>query len=141
MRPRTTHDERGSITIFYLLAALGMALIVGLAVDLGAMVYTKQRAADIATQAARVAGESVQAAPAMHGSTVTVDAARGREAALAYIASAGMTGTVTVDATTIDVVTQTSYTPAILGAFGFASRTFTASASARLVRAVDGTEQ
>jgi Flp pilus assembly protein TadG len=134
-------DERGSITVFYLIAALGMAAIIGLAIDLGGMVYAKQHVLDVATQAARAGGEAVVAAPAMRGLPVSIDAGTGRQAALAYLAGAGMTGTVTLTATTIEVTATTAWQPVILGQFGFAGHDFTGTASARLVRAVNGTER
>jgi len=139
-RPRRERDERGSITVFYLLAAVGMALVVGLALDLGSSVYAKQRAYDVATQAARAGGQAVVAEPAMLGEAISVDPTRGQAAAMAYITSAGLTGTVTVSTTTIDVTTTNSWTPVVLGQFGFGTQAFVGRASARLVRSVNGVE-
>lgn len=135
------HDERGSITVFYLVAAVGMAMVIGLGIDLGGMVYAKQRVVDVATQAARAGGQAILAAPAMHGEGGVIDPAAGRAAALAYLAGAGMTGQATVTGTTIDVSATTSWQPLILGQFGFAGHEFTGTGSARPVRAVNGTER
>ena len=141
MRKHRQRDERGSITVFYLLAAVGMAVIVGLGIDLGGMVYAKQHAYDVAAQAARVGGEAVRTDQVMAGQPMVLDASQGIAAAEAYLAAAGMTGTASVGATTIEVTTRYEWTPVILGQFGIGAHEFTGIASARLVRAVDGTER
>ena len=52
-------------------SAFVMMVLVGLAVDLGGQVHAKQRAHDIAAEAARTGGEQVQAAPAIEGRYVS----------------------------------------------------------------------
>ena len=73
-----------------------MMMLVGLAVDLGGQVHAKQRAHDVAAQAARAGGQQVQAAPAIEGHYLAVDTAAAREAAEEYLAAADVSGTVTV---------------------------------------------
>ena len=74
---RRTRDERGSISIWLAVSSFVMMILVGLAVDLGGQVHAKQRAHDIAAEAARTGGEQVQAAPAIKGEYVAVDAVAG----------------------------------------------------------------
>jgi len=135
-------DERGSISIWMVTASFVMMMLVGLAVDLGGQVHAKQRAHNIAAEAARTGGEQVQAAPAIEGRFVSVDAAAARTAAEQYLAAAGVTGTVTVtggDTITVDVTD--TYSPKFLGFIGIDDLTVTADASARIVRSLGGTEQ
>lgn len=133
--------ERGAISVFYVLAAVGMAVIVGLGVDLGGMVYAKQRAFDVAAQAARAGGEAIRADQVMAGQPLALDQAKGKAAAEAYLAAAGMSGSAYVTATTIEVTARHEWVPVVLGQFGFGAHQFTGTASARLVRALDGAER
>lgn len=95
-RRRDEHrDERGSVSVWVALAAL--SLVVCLGIDLGGHVHAQQRASAIAAQAAaRTAGEEVAAAQAIRGLTPTVDITAAKRAAAAYLAQAGVTGTVNV---------------------------------------------
>lgn len=140
---RTAHPraERGSISIFYVLAAVGMAVIVGLGVDLGGMVHAKQRAFDVAAQAARAGGEAIRADQVMAGQPLVLDQAKGKAAAEAYLAAAGLNGSAYVTATTVEVTAHYEWAPVVLGQFGFGAHQFTGTASARLVRALDGSER
>jgi Flp pilus assembly protein TadG len=135
-------DERGSISIWMVTASFVMMMLVGLAVDLGGQVHAKQRAHNIAAEAARTGGEQVEAAPAIEGRYVSVDTAAARTAAEQYLAAAGVTGTVTVTGgDTITVAVTDTYTPKFLGFIGVGDLTVTADASARVVRSLGGTEQ
>lgn len=135
------HDERGQVSTWMALASLAMVLIVGIAVDLSGQVLAKQRAADLAAQAARVGGNQLEVSPAMRGRPVTVDPQRARAAAKAYIANAGATGTVTVTTTQITVTVHDTYQPLFLSAAGLGTQQVTGEATARLARAVNGAER
>lgn len=139
---RAHHHERGSLSTWLALAAAAMILCVGLAVDLGGHVHAQQRVRDLAAQAARTAGEEIAAAPAVRGEMPSVDAVAARAAARRYLERAGVTGTVHLTAgTTLTVTVTDTYTPLILTAVGVGPLTVTGQATARLVRAVDGTER
>ena len=119
-----------------------MIMLVGLAVDLGGQVHAKQRAHDIAAEAARTGGERVQAAPAIEGRYLSVDTTAAQIAAEQYLASAGVIGTVQVTGgDTITVKVTDSYTPEFLSFVGIGDLTVTSDASARLIRSLGGTEQ
>ena len=94
-----TCGERGSISIWLAVSSFVMMMLVGLAVDLGGQVHAKQRAHNIAAEAARTGGEQVQAAPAIKGEYFAVDTVAARNAAEDYLAASGVTGTVTVPLT------------------------------------------
>lgn len=141
-RPSRRRDERGSVSVWLALAALAMVLCVGIAVDLGGHVHAQQRARDLAAQAARTAGEEVAAAQAVRGQTPTVDVAAAKRAASAYLAQAGVTGSVSVSAGNVLEVTVTdTYTPMFLTSIGVGTLTVHGHSTARLVRAVQGTER
>lgn len=135
-------DERGSVSVWLALAAFAMVVCVGIAVDLGGHVHAQQRARNIAAQAARSAGEELAAAQAVRGQTPTVDVGAAKRAASAYLAEAGVTGSVSVrSGNVLDVTVTDSYTPMLLTSIGVGTLTVTGHSSARLVRAVQGTER
>jgi Flp pilus assembly protein TadG len=130
------------VTVWLALAASAMVLCVGIAVDLGGQVNAQQRVRDIAAQAARVAGEEVAVAQAVRGETPQVDAVAARAAADAYLQQAGVAGTVTVQGGNVLEVTVTdSYQPIFLSSLGIGPLQVTGTSTARLVRAVQGTER
>jgi Flp pilus assembly protein TadG len=137
-----THDEDGSITLWMVTASFAMMMLVGLAVDLGGQVHAQQRAQNVAGQAARAGGQEVQAAPALQGRYVAIDAAAARNAAQDYLSTAGANGTVSVtDGTTITVSVTATYRPKFLSIIGLGGLPVTGEASARLIRTVAGSEQ
>ena len=139
---RHPRNERGSISIWLVTASFVMMMLVGLTVDLGGQVHTKQRAHDIAAQAARTGGEQVQAAPAIRGDYLAVDTTAARNAATDYLAASGVTGTVTITGgDTITVNVTDTYTPKFLSIIGLGDLTVTGEASARLIRSLGGSEQ
>lgn len=139
---RYPRNERGSISIWLVTASFVMMMLVGLTVDLGGQVHAKQRAHDIAAQAARTGGEQVQAAPAIRGDYLAVDTTAARNAAKDYLAASGVTGTVTITGgNTITVHVTDAYTPKFLSFIGLGNLTVTGEASARLIRSLGGSEQ
>jgi Flp pilus assembly protein TadG len=141
-RPR--RDERGSISVWGVLIVTAFTLVVGISVDLVGQIAAKERAADIAAQASRVAGEQADANTLMAGTgTVTVSPQRARQAALAYIAGAGMSGTVTIEAggTQLAITTTATYRPIFLTSIGIGPLTVTGTSTARLIRALNGSER
>jgi Flp pilus assembly protein TadG len=137
-----TRDEDGSITLWMVTASFAMMMLVGLAVDLGGQVHAQQRAHNVAGQAARAGGQEVQAAPAVQGRYVAINAAAARNAAQDYLSTAGVNGTVSVtDGTTITVNVTDTYRPKFLSIIGLGDLSVTGEASARLIRTVAGSEQ
>lgn len=138
------HDERGSVSVWAVLIVSAFTLIVGISVDLVGQIAAKQHAADIAAQAARIAGQQIDPDTLMAGGrTVAVNATRARRAALDYIAGADMTGTATITAsgTELQISTTATYRPVFLTAIGVGPLTVTSTSTARLVRAQDGSER
>lgn len=137
------HDEKGTaLTTGAVLLVTVLTLILGIAVDLSGQVQTKRQAFDVATQAARVAGQQLDTDRLFDdrgGFRLSTDSAR--QAALDYIERAGMTGQVTIDGTDITVTATAQYTPVVLSILGIDTLPVTGTATARAVRTLDGTER
>ncbi|MER6971176.1 pilus assembly protein TadG-related protein [Nocardioides sp. NPDC000445] len=131
-------DERGSATIWLVTAAFAMSMLVGLAVDLGGQVHAQQRAHDLAAQAARAGAEEVLAAPAVEGRYARIDSAAAVRAARTYLARSGVTGTVRVRGSRINVRATDTYHPRFLGIVGINRVQVLGSAEAELVRTLGG---
>lgn len=137
-----TRDDRGSISLWLVTASFVMMMLVGLAVDLGGQVHARQRAHDVAAQAARAGGQQVRPAPAVRGEYVAVDPFAARNAAEDYLAASGATGRVTITGgDTITVNVTDTYIPKFLGLIGIGDLAVTGDASARLIRSLGGNEQ
>lgn len=136
-------DERGSaLTTGAVLLAPVLTLILGIAVDLSGQVQTKRQAFEAAAQAARIAGQELDADRFLDtGGSLRLSTPHARQAALDAIEQAGMTGEVTIDGTQITVTATAQYTPVVLSIVGIETLPVSSMATARAVRALDGTER
>lgn len=136
-------SDRGSVTIWLALASFVMVVLVGVAVDLSGQVYASQHAHDVASQAARVAGQQLDAGQAMKGGANQVNTAAAVAAARTYISSAGMEGEVVVTGggAVLAVTTTSTYETKFLSIIGLNALRVTGTSQARIVRAVNGTER
>ena len=71
--PRRRDGERGSVTVFTVVFAIAVIFLLGLIVDGGMALNAKERAADIAGQAARAAADDINVA-ALRAGTVQINA-------------------------------------------------------------------
>ncbi len=133
-------NQRGSMSLFAVVVVVAMIVIVGLVVDGGARLHAAQQADDVAREAARAAGQAVQSGSAVRGTAVMTDAAAARQAARAYLAAAGVNGSVSVTNVTVHVSADQTYTPIFLSIIGIGPATVTGHADARIVRVVAGQE-
>jgi len=113
------------------------------AVDLSGQVYAQQHARNIAAQAARTAGQQIDASPGVRGMGAQTNTAQAIAAAKSYIAAAEMDGdaTVTGGGTTITVNVVDFYETKFLSIIGLTSLRVTGSAETRVVRVVGGVER
>lgn len=131
--------DRGSISVWVCSISIAMVILVGVAVDLTGQVRAQQHARDIAAQAARAAGQQIDAATAIRGRGARANPGPAVAAAQAYLRSADITGTATVvGGDTVVVTTATTYTPRFLSIIGIGDLAVTGRAEARIVR-VGGT--
>ncbi|MBL0884852.1 pilus assembly protein TadG-related protein [Myceligenerans indicum] len=133
--------ELGSISSWLITGAFVMILGVGIAVDLTGQVHTQTRANDVASQAARAGGQQLAGSVAIRGGAPQIDASQAAQAARAYLASAGVTGTVMVRGDVVVVETTDTYQTKFLSLIGLNTMTATGHGESRSIRAVDGTEQ
>lgn len=123
--------ERGSIALYFAITTLAALVMAGLVIDGGAALATRERAADLATQAARAAATaltptSLRDQPA----DLTVDPAAATNAADTVLTDGGATGTVTVTGDTVMVTAHLPRHTVILSAVGLDDIAQTATASA-----------
>lgn len=134
-------DERGAVTVWLAGASVLMVSIIGITVDLGGQLHAKERAHTIAAQAARTGAEQITA-DAMLGTKPTLDVGRARTAANSYLRAAGVNGTVSVSGgVRVTVTVVDTYQPLFLSSIGVGTLTVSASSTAELKRALDGSER
>jgi len=140
---RDSWRDKGSVTIWLALASVVMIVLVGVAVDLSGQVYAQQHARDIAAQAARTAGQQIDASLGVRGIGAQTNTAQAIAAAKSYIAAAGMEGdaSITGGGTTITVSVVDTYETKFLSIIGLTSLRVTGSAETRVVRVVGGVER
>lgn len=130
------HDpERGggAVSVPMAIAFLAMVLVVGLVIDGVRAAQGLARADAIAEEAARTAGQSLDAAALSRG-VAAIDGAAAAASAQAYITAAGASGTATIVAPDRIRVTVTINRPTIiLGLIGRDELTSRGSAEAVLV--------
>jgi Flp pilus assembly protein TadG len=128
-------DENGSIALYFAIVALAAFAMLGLVVDGGQAFASRERAADLATQAARSAAdaltpESVRGQP----TDLRADPAAARLAANKLVSAAGARlDDVTVDGDQVSVTVTIHRPTAILSAVGLNEISQTASATATAV--------
>lgn len=133
-RLSSADSERGSLTLFAVVFALGLLLMTGLVVDGGARLTAQARADHQAEQAARVAAQAIDPASLRNGQPVALDPARARSAALAYLAAAGYPdAVVTLTGDSVDVRVTGHQPTVILGLIGRPSLDVTGVGRALLV--------
>ncbi|MER6030689.1 pilus assembly protein TadG-related protein [Streptomyces sp. NPDC001851] len=84
------------MSLFLALSALAILMVMGLLVDGGGALNASNRATSLAQEAARAAGEQVDAAQAIQGTAITIDPDAARGAALDYLAAAHVQGDVQI---------------------------------------------
>jgi len=136
-QPLEPGSDRGSASLFLVVAVLALFISVGLVVDGGQKLRATQRADDAAAEAARAAVQSVQPSTTVRGRAPRVDPGPAASAAQAYLAAAGVTGSATVAGDRVRVTTSSSFTPTFLSLIGLGTQTVTGRAEARLARGVE----
>jgi Putative Flp pilus-assembly TadE/G-like len=130
-------DDRGSLTLFAVVLALGLLAMTGLVVDGGAKLTAQRRANNLAEQAARAGAEVVDVAALRTGTEVKINPTAASAAARAYLAAAGQpTGQVVVRGDSIDVTVTRQQPTAILGLLGVRELSVTGHGSAQLLEGI-----
>ncbi|WP_434742417.1 Tad domain-containing protein [Micromonospora sp. SH-82] len=131
------YDDSGRVSLFLAVALTGVLAIIGLAFDGAGQLRSTQRAQNLAAEAARSGGQSIDRARAIAGGSKEIDEDDARAAVRSYLAAAGVTShSVTfpvVDGEKhIRVRVDVGYDRFLLGLFGFGDRvTVSGEATAR----------
>ncbi len=131
--------ERGALTLFVAILFPALLAFAGLDVDGGTKLDTYEQASAYAAEAARAGAGQVDQSEAYSKATFVVDEPEAIAAARAYLAAAGVSGTVTAvgdDAIRV-TVTITTHTK-ILSIIGIDTVTSTSTATASLLSGVTG---
>jgi Flp pilus assembly protein TadG len=130
-RKRDLGDERGSIALWFAITAIAAFAMLGLVVDGGAALTTRERAADLAGQAARAGAGALRPATLRgNPARLAADPAAARQAALDILDAAGATGEVSVSGDTVTVTADVAKSTVILSAVGLTDISQSATASA-----------
>lgn len=140
-RHRHRSGDRGSISLWAVLAGFCMIIIVGIAADLGGQAVAEQQARSVAFEAARTGGQYVNLDQLARGGSPHTDPGTATAAATAYLTSAGVTGHVTVTADTVTVTVAGSYRCVFLGIIGISTLPVSGTASADTLRVYQGTRR
>ena len=128
---RVVADDRGSISLYFAIITLAALAMAGLVIDGGAALATRERAADLATQAAR-AGANALAPASLRGlpSGLVPNPAAAQAAATQVLRAGGASGHVVVEGDRVTVTATIHKHTVILSAIGLDDVSETASASA-----------
>ena len=135
--------ERGSVTIWLVLAAAAMTMIVGLVVDLGGKVHAMTTCPRCRRPGRpRCWGAGAGRSPPRCAATASVLLLERRRSSPPNLAAAHVQGTVTfVSPTTLRVQVTHSYQPIFLTLLGMAAIRIDGEATAYLARAVNGAQR
>jgi Flp pilus assembly protein TadG len=136
LRRRITTDpgDRGSIALYFAITTLAALVMAGLVVDGGAALATRERAADLATQAARAGATALTPTSLRDTPTqLQADPIAATQAAEAVFADGGAAGQVSIIGDTVTVTVHLPRHTVILSAVGLTNISQTASASATSV--------
>lgn len=139
LRAWAAGTDRGSMlpAVAAMCAALLMSL--GLVYDGALKIRAAREATTIAGEAARAAGQEIQASSIL-GATPGIEASRGAAAAQSYLTQAGASGSVSVTGDSVTVTANTTWTPRFYGLL-LGDGTETGTATTSTVRVLGGIEQ
>ncbi len=133
--------DRGSVSLLFVVVAVGLLACVGLVVDGGGKARAAAEADDVARAAARAGVQAINPTRVLAGSAPLASPTRAATAARGYLTAAGVAGSVRVapGGRQLTVTTTATYTPIFLSAVGVGPMQVTGSATADLVIVQGGT--
>ena len=129
-RRRRECDESGTVTAFVVIFISALLLLAGLVIDGGLTLAAKVQAIDEAQAAARAGAQAIDLPLFRSSGQVVLDPAAATQAAEAYLAKTGHTGTVAVNGDDVVVTVSISQPMQILSVAGLGHLTVTGSGSA-----------
>lgn len=140
-------DERGSITLPVLVLTPALLMVAGLVVDGGYALSARQRAFNVAEQAARAGAAAIDTASLRAGDArLIIDCTRpepcAQELAAGYVDSTEdrLVGPVQATATTVTVSVEASRRTVVLSVIGIQDLTVQATGTAEVQRGITGPE-
>lgn len=137
---RPDAGEQGLVSIWLLLTAAALTVLVGLAVDLSGQVDAQQRARALAGEAARAGAQALDPATVSGGAVVT-SRTGAAQAARTYLAGADVHGSVQVAGDTVTVTVHQTSPSRVLSAVGIGPLSVSGTAQAQARRVVEGVQQ
>ena len=131
-RTPTAATDRGLISLYVVAMTVGLLAMAGLVVDGGNAINARQRAADLAQQAARAGADALSPVSLRTGepSQLRADPGAATRAADAVLSDGAVTGTVTVQGSAVTVTVTVHERTTVLSAFGLTEVTGSAAATA-----------
>lgn len=136
---RRCRGEDGVFTPWFLVLVVPMMMMAGLVFDGGHVLAERRQTLDAAQNAALAGSQAIDGAALRQGN-VTINPALAENAALDYLAANGFTGTATATGTDVTVVVTQTVEMQLLNAIGVEPKTVTGTATARIVRGVEGAD-
>lgn len=133
-RLRARACDQGSLSLFFAVVTVALLMLMGLIVDGGGALTARNRAESLAQEAARAAGQQLDAAQAVQGEAIVADPDAAAAAARDYLASAGASGSASVGegGTALSVTVHDTYQARFAGLIGMGTITVTGTAHANL---------
>lgn len=132
--PAKPRCDAGSVALYFAIVAVAALTMAGMVVDGGSALAARERAADLATQAARAGANALTADSIRELSGgLRADPSAATVAAQRVLAAAGADGLVTVAADTVTVRVTVRRHTAILSAVGMTDISQSASANATAI--------
>jgi Flp pilus assembly protein TadG len=130
--------ERGSATIFVVGFAVVLFAGAGLAIDGGRAINARDKATDVAEQAARAGADQLDLVALRRDTTMILDQGAARVQADSFVTTAGYAPTTTVAATSVTVRASATYKTALLGIIGINSIDVSGIATANAATGING---
>jgi Flp pilus assembly protein TadG len=142
-RLKRVEGERGSVTLFFVIACVGLLVMAGLVVDGGTKAKALQRADRVAAEAARTGGQAITVPTSVTGDPPLVQTGVAAAAAEGYLRAAGVRGDVAVldGGRRLTVTTTITEDTIFLGLIGIHTVRATGRAEATLVRGITEADQ
>ena len=130
--------DSGQITAFVVVMATALILLAGLVLDGGLTLAARERALNLAQEAARAGAQGINLATYRQTSNLVLNPTLAQADAQQYLASTGTQGTVQVTGNTVTVTVTISQRLQILDAAGLSAITVHATATATPELGING---
>ncbi len=128
------------LTLFTCLLTVAMLIMIGLVVDGGYVLAARRRAIDEANGAARAGAEALAPSTYRTSGSLDLDPTAADAAAQGYLAAAGHSGSVTVNANVVTVTLNFDQPMSLLRIIGIDTVNVSGRGQARSVRGIDTQE-